>query len=362
MGFAVKRTGLSLVELLVVISIISILVGLLLPAVQSAREAARRMDCNNRLRQIGLALANYESAFRRYPSLRAGTDGRDRYSGNNGRLSAFAALLPFFDQQALSMQIAGGFTTTSRTIPPGGPHPAETLNGEYLPWLARLSTLRCPSDVNRALDGEIGYVNYAFCIGDTLENALGPTRGMFERQTFKKLAMVTDGLSNTLMVAEIKADGVLNFMDTDYPIMWMPCRCSRRPTPGCTEAQGPENDRPDMPNFYGRGRRWSDGAPLFTGFQTILGPNDWSSAQVRARPGVENDMRDGYFSSGSYHFSSIGSLFGDGSIRSVSFNIDNGDLLVRPPLANSPDESPYGVWGKIGTINCAEVVDISFIE
>jgi len=172
MGFYMRKSGLSLVELLGVISIISILVGLLLPAVQAASEAARRMDCNNRLRQIGLALANYESAFRRYPSLRAGTDGTNRFTGNLGRRSGFAALLPFLEPQVLFNQIAGGFTTSSMTIPPGGPHPGETLDGEYVPWLARLSTLRCPSDVNREIDSEIGYVNYAFCIGDRLRTSM----------------------------------------------------------------------------------------------------------------------------------------------------------------------------------------------
>ena len=66
--YASKHRGFTLVELLVVIAIIGILVGLLLPAVQAAREAARRMQCSNHVRQLGLAVHNYESAYRRLPS------------------------------------------------------------------------------------------------------------------------------------------------------------------------------------------------------------------------------------------------------------------------------------------------------
>ena len=88
------RRGFTLVELLVVIAIIGILVGLLLPAVQAAREAARRMSCSNNVKQISLAIQNYESAFKRYPGLL----GSSTYS-------AQARILPHIEQANLSQRI-----------------------------------------------------------------------------------------------------------------------------------------------------------------------------------------------------------------------------------------------------------------
>ncbi|WP_146530569.1 DUF1559 family PulG-like putative transporter, partial [Novipirellula artificiosorum] len=104
-----QRTGFTLVELLVVIAIIGVLVGLLLPAVQAAREAARRMSCSNNVKQIGLAIHNYHSAFSALPMQATGTyipEGRDPWDTNPGReissnmrLSFLVGLTPFFEQQ-----------------------------------------------------------------------------------------------------------------------------------------------------------------------------------------------------------------------------------------------------------------------
>ncbi len=94
-SFTHKRNGFTLVELLVVIAIIGILVGLLLPAVQAAREAARRMHCSNNLKQIGLAMHNYESAFKRFPS---GNLAGPSFSVG---LSAHARLLPYMEQTSM---------------------------------------------------------------------------------------------------------------------------------------------------------------------------------------------------------------------------------------------------------------------
>ncbi|HUP80256.1 MAG TPA: DUF1559 domain-containing protein, partial [Pirellula sp.] len=90
-----RKSGFTLVELLVVIAIIGILVGLLLPAVQAAREAARRMQCTNQLKQFGLALHNYADVYKKFPAGSAGPS----YSGN--RLNAMVGLLPFVEESAL---------------------------------------------------------------------------------------------------------------------------------------------------------------------------------------------------------------------------------------------------------------------
>jgi prepilin-type N-terminal cleavage/methylation domain-containing protein len=115
-----RSKGFTLVELLVVIAIIGILVGLLLPAVQAAREAARRMSCSNNIRQVGLALLNYESAFKILPAAIMGparrtgsnawwADGDDNVSrAFIGRYSLLVGILPYVEQQTLYNQIQNG--------------------------------------------------------------------------------------------------------------------------------------------------------------------------------------------------------------------------------------------------------------
>ncbi|NND97770.1 MAG: DUF1559 domain-containing protein, partial [Pirellulaceae bacterium] len=112
-----QTSGFTLVELLVVIAIIGILIGLLLPAVQAAREAARRMSCSNNFKQIGLALHNYHSTYKRIPTQGSGT-GIDTVSGipqqwwqdsdvtNQRELSALVGLTPFIEQQGIWSMIS----------------------------------------------------------------------------------------------------------------------------------------------------------------------------------------------------------------------------------------------------------------
>ena len=94
-----RPRGFTLVELLVVIAIIGIMVGLLLPAVQAAREAARRMQCGNHLKQVGLALHNYESAFGVWPAQSSGPSQGKEFAAR--RNSWFTAILPFVEQDGL---------------------------------------------------------------------------------------------------------------------------------------------------------------------------------------------------------------------------------------------------------------------
>src|SRR5438552_8131033 len=115
-----RRLGFTLIELLVVIAIIAVLIALLLPAVQQAREAARRSQCKNNLKQLGLALHNYHETYGVFPFECGGTGWTGSGTGNWGRLSGTVVLLPFLDQTPLWNQIS--------TALPGG-----AVSGKYPP-------------------------------------------------------------------------------------------------------------------------------------------------------------------------------------------------------------------------------------
>ncbi|MHB1037100.1 MAG: DUF1559 family PulG-like putative transporter [Pirellulales bacterium] len=194
-----EKQGFTLVELLVVIAIIGILMGLLLPAVQAAREAARRAQCLNNLKQIGLALHNYATAHSTFPPsfcIRQGTT----LSGNNGSWSIHGRLLPYLEQGnaygrvrldiAWDAQMATGVPTM------------------------RVPSYGCPSESNGLLRVDSAgnpYTcpqNYGFNFGTWLvwDPALNEGGdGVFSVNSQLNTSAMTDGTSNTLAAAEVKA-------------------------------------------------------------------------------------------------------------------------------------------------------------
>ena len=189
-----RRLAFTLVELLVVIAIIGILVALLLPAIQAAREAARRSECLNNLKQLGVAHQNYHDTFNSFVYRKGGTNGSDSATSNRGRRSGFISLLPFLEQQGMWETIVNG-------TPPEGP---SAWSG-WGPWNDAPDSLLCPSDAGYPnKDGR--HNSYAFCIGDRAENANnqnGATvRGMFGVNQTVTFAQILDGTSNTILMSE----------------------------------------------------------------------------------------------------------------------------------------------------------------
>lgn len=171
-----SREAFTLVELLVVIAIIGILVGLLLPAVQAAREAARRMQCSNNLKQIGLSIHNYESTHKRYPS---GTENEPAANGGVGspwvpgdhrKGTVLVALLPYLEQGNIFDSIDFRFDVEAQLN-------AEAPFNDGRPDMRRvaMSIFRCPSDgtSSRVLSQENQLYNYSLSIG----NANMPSNG-----------------------------------------------------------------------------------------------------------------------------------------------------------------------------------------
>ena len=227
----ISRRGFTLVELLVVIAIIGILVGLLLPAVQAAREAARRMQCSNNLKQLALSLHNYESAFKRYPAAGRGYGMPTNAPRGNMIMNSngLVSLLPFLEQTNIYNRFNHTQAYSIHKNPSPGGNTGVLMgdprtNGNAELAQTELPVFLCPSDNNPAkgrLRGEPHYgpgnpyegaaTNYDFIVhaGDfgNQDNWLtgagsGIQRRMFGQQSDTTPGMVTDGLSNTFAFGE----------------------------------------------------------------------------------------------------------------------------------------------------------------
>jgi len=190
------RSGFTLIELLVVIAIISVLIALLLPAVQSAREAARRIQCTNNLKQIGLAMHNYESVAGAFPMVGVIAPGAPNpWVGWSGH----ARILPLLEQGPM-------FSSINFTLP-------YTMPDNYTVASQAISSFLCPSEVNNQptpassfFNTPKGITSYGLNMGDWYVYQTGgpPTRGAFAPNISRRFANFTDGTSNTMLASENK--------------------------------------------------------------------------------------------------------------------------------------------------------------
>jgi prepilin-type N-terminal cleavage/methylation domain-containing protein len=351
------RRGFTLIELLVVIAIIAILIALLLPAVQQAREAARRTQCRNNLKQIGLALHNYHDVFDRFVykkggTLHCGNTGSDtsRLTGNYERKSGLVALLPYVDQAPYYNRIEAGDPSYSgnngHTVQPGGPAPWSGWPG----WNNPVPAYRCPSDPG--INTPRGVCNYAFCIGDVVNGNLNATNvsGLFALRTTYGVRDITDGASNTIAFSERVAanfgiGGKASPSIKEGTLTNVPTITTN---PGsCLAAAAPIVNGGVYTTWSAvKGRfssLWQDGQSENVGFLTVLPPN---SVSCTNDTNGNADSGSPLLSASSHHVGGVHCLFADGAVRFISENIDTGNLGVAATIG-AP--SPYGVWGAMGT-------------
>ena len=311
-----QRHGFTLVELLVVITIIGILIGLLLPAVQAARESARRMRCQNNLKQMSLACHNYHGTVGTlHPS--AIVDLTVTRTGNNGSWGVHGRILPFLEKGNLFNQVD---LSVAWDFQPA-------IDGLKIPFYS------CPSDRdgNRARDPGKGRpilypTSYGFNFGrwfvfDPRTRAGGD--GMFYPNSFLRFADCIDGTSSTLLISEVKA-WTSYTRNGGPPSIEMP-RSIR-------EAESIVTSGVQL-KFTGH-TEWPDGRVHHTGFTATLPPNSQVHAAAAMSEETDyNSWQEGKHGSAghpsyaivtsrSYHRGSVNCAFVGGSVRSVSDSID----------------------------------------
>lgn len=315
-----RRTAFTLVEVLVVVAILATLVGLLLPAVQTARESARRTSCTNNLRQIGLAAANHEAGRGRFPigAESRQWDARPDFPHQFFRWSVLAHLAPFYEQE----QLLRGLDLTVPLYTGLTPDSIAPQNKPIVKLTVPL--FLCPSDVGMPVSDLFGPTNYAGCSGSGAGGGTPfETDGMFGINSRTRARDVADGLSKTVAFSESilgagpKAERSRGSIDADtgYGFTF---------TAPLTE---PACSRPFYYNFTDlRGFSWANGEYRTTLYNHTRGPNSDAMdclAALMSTPDLARMYAGyGWRSARSRHHGGVNVGMADGAVRFVGDDIE----------------------------------------
>jgi prepilin-type processing-associated H-X9-DG protein len=356
-----------LVELLVVIAIIGVLIALLLPAVQAAREAARRMQCTNNLKQIVIGVHNYHDTYQAFPAARnaqryyVASDSNDtNHNTNRGyQWGITLQILPFIEMIPRYEVFKTMVSSTNGRCPPPW-YTGEDFSGNGLQpefYSSPIATYMCPSDTYSEYPFESSGVqhakcSYPSCRGDYVkynQNETDERRGVFGVLRWTSMSAVTDGTSKTIIFADravrqnsssrkIRGHGtVVADSATVVPQNCLDTLNTDRKTYKTSEIMGQ----------YEIGCMLFDGRSWQSGFTTVLPPNS-ANCIFGAASAYPNAAM---VSASSYHSGGINAAYCDGSVSFISDTIDSGS----PSSAFVKEgESPYGVWGALGTADGSE--------
>jgi prepilin-type N-terminal cleavage/methylation domain-containing protein/prepilin-type processing-associated H-X9-DG protein len=359
--------GFTLIELLVVIAIIAVLIALLLPAVQSAREAARRAQCVNNLKQIGLGIANYESSNNVYPIGIQQYGNQDIAFGCTGNgygraHDVFTYILPYMEQRNVYNSInfsfpAGGSGGEQYFGQDPGPIQSTAYTGTIAGYICPDDSQLTPKSSPRPTDLLEAYSpgSYAASFGTWdvwhwwYGCALGGLQiqgdGAFAFDAAYPVSAITDGLSNTMFVGEMSRfandpDSFFNFWNRGG---YYGARSAL--TPGVTRPQASASTAPAL------------NAPLMIPDATVnlCGPN---YVDCWLYSGATNALAEGQYGFRSLHPGGANFVFGDGSVKFIKNSINMGTYagLTVGGGANVPAGASNGIYRALSTRSAGEVI------